>query len=391
MQRELPGSPRNFRPPGAIPAGSADILFAPNQTRARLAAFEWACGAPATYRCGQEVRAPGGGLPYPSSPSPRRLDRLTYSPHTQPPVSSPFTVLLYYKYVPLSDPATLAQEQRALCEKLGLRGRILIGSEGINGTVAGTEVATRAYQDALRTYPEFSDVAFKISSAEQNPFPRLEIKVRREIVTLGAGETLDPNASGAPHLSPTEFKRMIEEDDVVLFDVRNRYESDVGRFKGAITPPIENFRELPQILPQYEALKDKTVLMYCTGGIRCEKASALFREVGFKRVFQLEGGIVTYGEQVGSAHWEGDCFVFDERMMVPVGDSAARPPFGRCAHTGVPTRNVINCLHDPCHRILLVAAEAIAQNPDFRLCPTCIQAGLTSETADYKGSPARVV
>jgi len=299
------------------------------------------------------------------------------------------TVLLYYKYVRIADPDRFAEDQRTLCQKLGLRGRILIGTEGINGTVAGSVEATRAYQNALNAYPEFSDVVFKISHAEQNPFPRVDIKVRPEIVTLGAGSHLDPNSGGAPHLPPAEFKRMIEEEDVVLFDVRNRYESDVGRFKGAIAPEIENFRELPQVLPQYENLKDKTVLMYCTGGIRCEKASALFREAGFKRVFQLEGGIVTYGEQVGAAHWEGDCFVFDERMMVPVGDSASHPPYGRCAHTGVPTRNVINCLHDPCHRILLVAEQAIAQNPDLRLCPACIRAGLTSATADYKGSPAR--
>ncbi|HEU5078227.1 MAG TPA: rhodanese-related sulfurtransferase [Opitutaceae bacterium] len=304
-------------------------------------------------------------------------------------MSAPITVLLYYKYVRVSDPQKLAAEQRALCQSLGLRGRILIGAEGINGTVAGVQTATDAYQENLRTYPEFGDVVFKVSSAEKIPFPRLEIKVRREIVTLGAGEELDPTRDTAPHLSPLEWKRMIEEDDVVLFDVRNRYESEVGRFKGAITPPIENFRELPAILPQYESLKDKTVLMYCTGGIRCEKASALFREAGFKKVFQLEGGIVTYGEQVGDAHWEGDCFVFDERMMVPVGSSAEKEPVGRCEHTGRPTRNVVNCLHDPCHKILLVAPEAIAANPDFRLCAECLGRGLTSATADYVGSPAR--
>jgi len=304
-------------------------------------------------------------------------------------VSSPLVVLLYYKYARLADPAAFVEQHRAVCQQLGLKGRILVGSEGINGTVAGPKVATDAYQSALRAYPEFSDVTFKISSAEKNPFPRLEIKVRSEIVTLGAGDALDPNAQGAPHLPPAEFKRMIEEEDVVLFDVRNRYESEVGRFKGAITPEIENFRELPQVLPQYDNLKDKTVLMYCTGGIRCEKASALFRQAGFKRVFQLEGGIVTYGEQVGSEHWEGDCFVFDERMMIPVGDSATKPPVGHCAHTGVPTRNVINCLHDPCHRIFLAAEETIAKNPDLRLCPSCIRAGLTPDTADYKGSPVR--
>lgn len=301
----------------------------------------------------------------------------------------PVRVLLYYKYARLSDPQEFAGEHRILCESLKLRGRILLGTEGINGTVAGTPDATISYEAALRERPEFKDVAFKVSECETTPFRKLEIKVRSEIVTLGAGADLDPASETAPHLAPAEWKRMIEEEDVVLFDVRNRYETEVGRFKGAITPAIENFRELPQVLPQYQDLKDKTVLMYCTGGIRCEKASALFRRAGFKRVYQLEGGIVTYGEQVGDAHWEGDCFVFDERMMIPIGDSDKRAPVGRCVHTGMPTRNVVNCLHDPCHKMLLVAPEAITADPDHRLCPECRKSGLTSATADYVGSPAR--
>ncbi len=304
-------------------------------------------------------------------------------------MSARFTVLLYYKYVRVEDPESLVRAQRELCISLGLRGRILLGTEGINGTLAGSDEATSAYQDALRALPEFSDIVFKISHAETQPFRRLEIKARREIVTLGAGEELDPTQDTAPHLPPAEWKRMIEEEDVVLFDVRNRYESAVGRFKGAITPPIENFRDLPAVLPQYSDLKDKTVLMYCTGGIRCEKASALFRQAGFQNVFQLEGGIVTYGEQVGDEHWEGDCFVFDERMTIPVGSPEPKAPVGRCEHTGRATRNVINCLHDPCHKLIVVSEEAIAENPDARLCPDCRRAGLTSATADYVGSPAR--
>lgn len=312
------------------------------------------------------------------------------SPQRRPLVMSQrVTVLLYYKYVSLPDPAGCRDRHRTFCDQLGLKGRILIGTEGINGTVAGSDDATNAYQTWLRAYSEFSDVVFKTSHSASPPFRRMEIKVRSEIVTLGAGSELDPTRETAPHLSPEEWKRMIEQEDVVLFDVRNRYESDVGRFKGAITPAIENFRELPQILPQYEALKDKTVLMYCTGGIRCEKASALFRQAGFNKVYQLDGGIVTYGERVGDAHWEGDCFVFDERMMIPVGESANKPPVGRCCHSAVPTRNVINCLHDPCHRLILVDEELLTKDPDARLCPECRKQGITSLTADYLGSPAR--
>lgn len=301
---------------------------------------------------------------------------------------APFTVLLYYKYTQLQNHEAFAQEHKALCQQLGLKGRILIGSEGINGTVAGSDEAAVRYQEALHAHPAFADVIFKISYAETQPFPRLMVKTRTEIVTLGHPE-LDPTLDTAPHLPPAEFKRMIEQEDVILFDVRNRYESEVGRFKGAICPPIESFRELPALLPQYEALKDKTLLMYCTGGIRCEKATALFRQAGFKDIFQLEGGIVSYGEQVGDEHWEGDCFVFDERMMVPVGASGEKPPLGRCVHTGTPTRNVRNCLHDLCHKIIVVSEEALTANPDHRLCPECLTAGLNSNTADYLGSPAR--
>jgi UPF0176 protein len=304
-------------------------------------------------------------------------------------MSARFTVLLYYKYARVADPRALAEAQRALCVELGLRGRILLGVEGINGTLAGDAVATARYCAELRARPEFADIVFKTSYADTPPFPRLQIKVRREIVAFGAGDDLDPAREAAPHLPPAEWKRMIEQEEVVLFDVRNRYESEVGRFRGAITPPLENFRDLPRVLPQYAHLKDKTVLMYCTGGIRCEKASALFRREGFIKVFQLEGGIVSYGEQVGDAHWEGDCFVFDERMTVPVGRAEPGRPIGRCEHSGATTRNVVNCLHDPCHKLIVVAPVALAADPDARLCRDCRRAGLTSATADYVGSPAR--
>ena len=170
-------------------------------------------------------------------------------------------------------------------------------------------------------------------------------------------------------------------------DVRNRYESAAGKFADAIACDIEHFRELPTYLEQLDALKDRKVLMYCTGGIRCEKASALFRSRGFTNVFQLHGGIVTYQEQFGNEHWLGECFVFDQRMTVRVDDALV--PIGCCAHTGRPTNRFANCLHDPCHVLFLLAEETERENADTRLCPECLARGLTSATADYKGSPAR--
>lgn len=287
-------------------------------------------------------------------------------------MNSAYTVLLYYKYVPLSDPEAFAADHLQLCRDLGLKGRVLVAGEGINGTVAGLSQATEEYQAWCRNHPLFSDMPFKINQAETMPFKRLSVKSRKEIVTLGVDEPFDLEREPDNHLSAEEWKRVIEEEDVVLFDVRNDYESAIGRFKNAITPPIGNFRELPGILKEYAHLKDKKVLMYCTGGIRCEKASALFRREGFAEVYQLDGGILTYGEQLGPAHWEGECFVFDERMMVPVGGKDAAPPIAACAHTGSVGAVLVNCRDDLCHRLFPVSEAALRKHPEYRYCPHCL-------------------
>ena len=296
-----------------------------------------------------------------------------------------YPVILFYKYVALADPEGFAAAQRALCSALGLKGRILIATEGINGTLAGPRAAVDAYVADLRADVRFADIEMKRSAGDAQTFPKLAIKVRPEIVTLGAGPL---PADHDNHLSPAEWKRTLEEDpEVVVVDVRNRYESAAGKFTNAVACDIEHFRELPGYVAQLSELKDKKVLMYCTGGIRCEKASALFRSKGFTNVFQLHGGIVTYQEQFGNEHWLGECFVFDQRMTVRVDEALV--PLGQCAHTRRPTNRFCNCLHDPCHVLFLLAEETERENADTRLCPACLASGLTSATADYKGSPAR--
>jgi UPF0176 protein len=299
-----------------------------------------------------------------------------------------YPVILFYKYVVIADPAGLAAAQRALCLALGLKGRVLIATEGINGTVAGPRVAVDQYVAALRADARFADIEIKTSVGDADTFPKLVIKVRPEIVTLGAGLPLTPDQDN--HLSPEAWKRTLEEEpDVVVVDVRNRYESSAGKFANAIACDIEHFRELPDYVEQLADLKDRKVLMYCTGGIRCEKASALFRSKGFTNVFQLHGGIVTYQEQFGNEHWLGECFVFDQRMTVRVDDALV--PIGKCAHTGRTTNRFVNCLHDPCHVLFLLAEETEGENAETRLCPQCLASGMTSTTADYKGSPARAI
>jgi UPF0176 protein len=296
-------------------------------------------------------------------------------------------VILFYKYVVIAEPESFAAAQRELCARLGLKGRILIAGEGINGTLAGPRAAVEEYVARLRADERFTDIEMKFSAGDAGTFPKLMVKVRPEIVTLGAGP-LAPDLHN--HLSPAEWKRVLEEDpDVVVLDVRNRYESAAGKFEGAIACDIGHFRELPAYVDQLAGLKDRKVLMYCTGGIRCEKASALFRSKGFANVFQLHGGIVTYQQEFGNEHWLGECFVFDQRMTVRVDEALV--PIGRCAHTGQPTNRFVNCLHDPCHILFLLAEETERANADTRLCPACLAAGLTSATADYKGSPARLL
>lgn len=294
-------------------------------------------------------------------------------------MSEIWPVILFYKYVPVAEPETLAAEQRDLCSGLGLKGRVLIASEGINGTLAGPSAAIDRYIAVLHADPCFADVDFKVSHGDDQTFPKLVVKVRREIVTLGAGP-LRPDQDN--RLSPVEWKRMMEEDpNAVVLDIRNRFESEAGKFENAVVCEIETFRDLPGYVDQLEALKEKKVLMYCTGGIRCEKASALLRSRGFRDVFQLHGGIVTYQEQFGNEHWQGECFVFDQRMTVRVDEGLVQ--IGRCAHSNRPTSRFVNCLHDPCHKLFILSEEAERENQDYRLCPECLANGLTFATAEY--------
>lgn len=260
-------------------------------------------------------------------------------------------VLLYYKYVHLPDPEAERVAQRELCERLGLKGRILLAEEGINGTVAGSPDATQAYIAAMNEHPQFSGIEYKQDTAEGMPFPRLRIKVRPEIVTLGV--PIDP-ADTARRLTPAQFHELIQDPNVVLFDARNDYESAIGRFRGAVTPDITLFKELPDVLDQYDELKDKTVVTYCTGGIRCEKASALMKQRGFKDIYQLDGGIIKYAQAYPEGNFEGECFVFDERMSVAFTDQPAR--LGACHFCAGATNTYRNCANPECNDLILVCS-----------------------------------
>jgi UPF0176 protein len=260
-----------------------------------------------------------------------------------------YTVLLYYRYVTVPDPAAERDAQRRLCSAAGLRGRILIGDEGINGTVAGEATAVQEYLDYMNGHELFAGIHYKIDTTDVMPFPKLKIKVRPEIVTLGLAVDVDHTAT---HITPEQFNEMIKDPEVVLFDARNNYESAIGRFKGAITPDIGLFSDFPQILDEYEALKDKRVIAYCTGGIRCEKASALMKQQGFKNVYQLDGGIINYAQSFPDGAYEGECFVFDGRMSMAFNDTPAQ--LGRCVVCDGATNRYYNCGVKSCNKLILV-------------------------------------
>lgn len=234
-----------------------------------------------------------------------------------------FKVLLYYKYVHLDDPERIRAQQRELCERLGIKGRILLAHEGINGTVAGAPDKIDQYVVETTSFAPFNDIEWKVSWASEQIFPKLKVKVRDEIVTLGVKKTGKDVAieHKANYIEPEELLALYESgEDFIILDARNVYEAEVGKFKNAIIPPIDNFRDFAQYVDSIKEYQDKQVVTYCTGGIRCEKASAYLREHGFQNVRQLHGGIHEYGRKAKGKHFEGEMFVFDKRLHVPVNE-----------------------------------------------------------------------
>lgn len=234
----------------------------------------------------------------------------------------PYKILLYYKYVTLSDPWSLQKQQKELCEKLQIKGRILLSTEGINGTIAGSEKEINEYIKQTTEIFEFRDIEWKISWAEEQVFPRLRVVVRDEIVTLGIKKTGKDVSlmNKAQYIEPHELKELYDRnEEFIILDARNAYEATIGKFKNALVPPIDNFREFPEFVEKHlSSHKDKPIITYCTGGVRCEKASAYLREIGFNDVRQLHGGVHVYAEKTGGQYFEGELFVFDKRLHVKV-------------------------------------------------------------------------
>jgi len=232
-----------------------------------------------------------------------------------------WVVAAIYKFVKLSDCAALRAPLQAQCEALGITGTLLLAEEGINGTIAGTHSGIGRILEYLRSDPRLADLQHKESSAELPPFYRMKVKLKKEIVTMGVPD-IDPTEQAGIYVKPEDWNALISDPDVLLVDTRNDYEVEVGTFKGAIDPRITTFREFPDYVRQhFDAEKQPRVAMFCTGGIRCEKASAYMLQQGFPEVYHLQGGILKYLENVPAEEslWEGECFVFDQRVAVGQG------------------------------------------------------------------------
>jgi len=282
-------------------------------------------------------------------------------------------VLLYYKFVPLSDPEAVRLWQLSLGEMLNLKGRIIIADHGINGTVGGDIDDLKKYIKATKSFKPFLGMTFKWSDGTREHFPKLSIKVRPEIVTFNALDELRVDnkgvVGGGQHLKPKQVEEMLSKNkDVIFFDGRNAYEAAIGQFKNAVVPDIRHTREFMSELskPKYDSMKDKPVITYCTGGIRCEVLTVLMKNRGFKEVYQIDGGIVKYGEELGDdGFWEGALYVFDGRIKTRFSDKSR--DIGQCSHCHKPTSNYENCSIKSCNDLVLICDDCLKKTT---LCAT---------------------
>jgi len=288
----------------------------------------------------------------------------------------PQKIILYYGFTPLDDPEAIRLWQRTLCEKLSLKGRILISRHGINGTLGGDLDGLRRYVTATEEFPGFRGIDFKWSEGSADDFPRLRVRVREEIVSFGASEELVVDhrgvVGGGVHLKPYEIHDLIERrgDDVVFFDARNAFEAAIGRFHNAVVPHVRATRDFASLLDSghYDYLKRKAVVTYCTGGVRCEVLSALMIRRGFEEVYQIDGGVVRYGEAFGDdGLWEGSLYLFDARMHHEFSDHPKL--IGACERCGAPTSQYHNCANLVCRKLILLCGECAVDNVSTNCAP----------------------
>jgi UPF0176 protein len=283
-------------------------------------------------------------------------------------------VILFYGFTPIRDPEALQLWQQSLAENLGIKGRVLISPHGINGTLGGDMSALKRYVKETKRHPGFRKIDFKWSAGTGNDFPHLIVKVRKELVAFGNPDeiTVDENGvvGGGVHLKPYEVNKLVEErgEDVVFFDGRNSFEAKIGKFKNAVIPNVSTTRDFVDEIEsgKYDHLKDKPIVTYCTGGIRCEILSVVMKNRGFNEVYQIDGGIVRYGNRFGNRGlWEGSLYTFDDRLTIDFDENPAL--IGECDNCNAPTRQFYNCATQACHGLALLC-DPCGKDAATRVC-----------------------
>lgn len=298
-----------------------------------------------------------------------------------------FEIILFYKYVHIDNPKQLQKSQMELQNRLGLKGRTLIASEGINATIEGTKENIDLYLNEFLSDPRFATTHIKRSPGTGKAFAKCFVRIKPEIVALGLACDIDPNKLTGKRLSPAELHNWINSDkEFYIVDMRNAYEHLAGHFKGSILPPMDNFRELPKFLASLAHLKNKTVVTVCTGGVRCEKASGYLLANGFTDVYQLDGGIVSYMEKFPNEDFLGKLYVFDERMLMGFfTDDPKHVVVGRCIVCSKPSERFTNCIDIDCHRQTIACLECERSKGIDFLCPEgCKEKTRTNSIHKYK-------
>ncbi len=269
-----------------------------------------------------------------------------------------YQVIAYYQFSPIANPQEEVAAQKKYLADKDATSRIYVSEEGINGQMSILKTNAQAYMDWMRSREPFRDVVFKVQDYHEHAFPRLTVKVRKQLVALDL--SVDLSLKGE-HVTPHQWVEMLKDENKFLIDVRNDYEGLVGHFEGAEQPSCDEFRHFPNYVQELKKRIDpKTtpVMMYCTGGIRCELFSALMRQEGFEKVYQLSGGVLGYAKEMGSKHWLGKLFVFDDRLTVPLDDQP-NAIVGKCHHCETSIESYYNCANMDCNRLYLCCTECL--------------------------------
>jgi UPF0176 protein len=268
--------------------------------------------------------------------------------------------ILFYRYVAIPDPERLRQEIFERCSGLGLKGTVLIAAEGINGGLSGDEKPLDSFRDSLAAYDYFSGMVFKETPASNHTYNKLFVRVRNEIITSRFGSRLENRGM---YLEPKQLRQWLEDgEDIILVDARNDYEYEVGKFKSALTLPLEHFQQWPTAVEKLNPLKDKKIVTYCTGGIRCEKASAYLKEHGFDQVYQLHGGVLQYGREAGTRFWQGKLFMFDSRLAIDIDPEDPSKPITECISCGTKSADYHHCKNEECDKLFIACSDCFEKH-----------------------------